>query len=200
MPASVRNCILALAVGASVATQAAHASCVLEYTTVVRARFIRCDSAQFYWDASGGDRALHEAIELALAAGDADAADPRTRALRRERLYARLPEGPLGPQSKFVAIMHIDWQVSTTPWQPPYTAAVALIGEPRKVGENVRYLWHGPPEACEASPGASIDLWVTGACCDTFPSFEEGCRIVMSYAEPAPPPLREVLVKALEGR
>jgi hypothetical protein len=193
--ASVRNCSLALAVGASLSTQTAHASCTLEYSTVVRARFIRCDNAQFYWDASGGDRALHDAIERELAA-----ADPGTRELRRERIYAQLPEGPLGPQSKFVVVMHIDWQVSTTPWQPPHTAALALIGEPRKVGENVRYLWHGPPEACEASPGTSVDLWVTSACCDTYPSAEDGCRIVMSYAEPAPAPLREVLVKALEGR
>src|SRR5262245_29456329 len=169
MPASVRNSVFALALGASVSAQTAHASCALEYTTVVRARFIRCDSAQFYWDAAGGDRALHEAIERELAA-----ADPRTRELRRERIYAQLPAGPLGPQSKFVAIMHIDWQVSTTPWQPPYTAAVALKGEPRNVGENVRYLWHGPPETCEAAPGTSVDLWVTGACCDTYPSAEEG--------------------------
>ena len=197
MPASVRKSILVLAIGASLSAQTAHASCVLEYSTVVRARFIRCDSAQFYWDAAGGDRALHEAIERELAAAGGS---PQTRELRRERMYGQLPAGPLGPQSKFVVIMHIDWQVSTTPWQPPYTAAVALIGEARNVGENVRYLWHGPPEACAASPGASMDLWVTGACCDTFPSAEEGCRIVMSYAEPAPVPLRDVLVKALEGR
>lgn len=196
MPASVRSSLLALAVGASVAAQTAHASCVLEYSTVVRARFIRCESAQFYWDASGGDRAVHESIEREIAAGGADA---RTRELRRERIYAQIPQGPLGPQSRFVAIMHIDWQISTTPWQHPYTA-VALIGEPRKVGENVRYLWHGPPEACQASPGTSVDLWVSGACCDTFITAEEGCRIVMSYAEPAPTPLREVLVKALVGR
>jgi hypothetical protein len=166
-----------------------------EYSTVVRARFIRCESAQLYWDASGGDRAVHEAIERELAASDAG-----TRELRRQRIYAQLPAGPLGPQSKFVAIMHIDWQVSTTPWQPPYAAAVALVGEPRNVGENVRYLWHGPPEACEAAPGTSVDLWVTGACCDTPIGAEEGCRIVMSYAEPAPEPLRKVLVQALEAR
>ena len=195
MPASVRNSIFALAVGASVSTQTAQASCTLEYSTVVRARFIRCESAQFYWDASGGDRAVHEAIERELAG-----ADLRTRALRRERIYEQLPEGPLGPQSKFVAIVHIDWQVSTTPWQPPYSGAVALIGEPRKVGDSVRYLWHGPPEACEAAPGTSVDLWVTGACCDTSITAEEGCRIVMSYAEPAPAPLRDVLAKALERR
>jgi hypothetical protein len=195
MSAVVRNSIFALAVGASASTQTAQASCTLEYSTVVRARFIRCESAQFYWDASGGDRAVHEAIERELAG-----ADPRTRELRRERMYGQLPEGALGPQSKFVAIVHIDWQVSTTPWQPPYTASVALIGEPRNVGENVRYLWHGPAEACEAAPGESVDLWVTGACCDTFVTAEEGCRIVMSYAEPAPEALREVLVKALEGR
>jgi len=194
MPASVRKSILVLAIGASLSAQTAHASCVLEYSTVVRARFIRCDSAQFYWDASGGDRAVREAIERELAA-----ADPRTRELRRERM-GPLPEGPLGPQSKFVAILHIDWQISTTPWQPAYTAAVTLIGEPRKVGENVRYLWHGPPETCDASPGTSVDLWVTGACCDTLFTSEEGCRIVMSYAEPAPARLREVLVQALEGR
>jgi hypothetical protein len=90
--------------------------------------------------------------------------------------------------------------VTTTPWQPPYTAALERKSEPRNVRETVRYLWHGPPEACEASPGTSVDLWVTGACSDTPISAEEGCRVLMSYAEPAPEPLREVLVKALESR
>jgi hypothetical protein len=194
MPAFFRSSILALTLCASVSTPTAYASCVLEYSTVVRARFIRCESAQFYWDASGGDRAVHEAIEREL-----DLSDPRTRELRRARIYQGLPN-PLGPRSKFVAIVHIDWQVTTTPWQPPYTATVELRSDPRNVRETVRYLWHGPPEACNAAPGTSVDLWVTGACCDTLSTAEEGCRIQMSYAEPAPEPLRRVLVKALEGR
>jgi hypothetical protein len=200
MPAMLRKRILAsLAVGASLSTQTAYASCAVEYSIVVRARFVRCDSAQFYWDASGGDRAIYDAVERELASTP----DPRTRELRRQRMFeGGVPEGPLGPQAKFVALVHIDWKVTTTPWLPPYTGTVDLKDGPQKVGETHRYLWHGPPETCETppSPGSSLDLWVTGPCCDTFISSEDGCVIQMGYVEPAPAPLREVLVKALEGR
>ena len=199
MPTAVRNSLLvSLAVGAAISPQAADASCVLESSRVLRARFIRCESAQFYWDASGGDHAIHEAIERDLSLGD-----PRNRELRRARIYQRLPAGPLGPQAKFVAVVHVDWQVTTTPWLPPaYPGPVELMGEPREVGETFRYLWHGPAETCETppSPGSSMDLWVTWPCCDTTITTEDGCVLSMSYVEPAPAPLREVLVKALEGR
>jgi hypothetical protein len=197
MPAFARNSILALAVGGSISAQTAHASCVLEYSRVVRARFVRCESAQFYGDASGGDRAIHEAIEREIAASD-----PRTRDLRRQRIYAGVAEGALGPQAKFVALVHVDWEVRTRPWQPPYTSTAELMGEPRQIGETFRYLWHGPPETCETPPssGSSMDLWLTGPCCDTPIPSEDGCVLQMGYVEPAPVPLREVLVKALEGR
>src|SRR5688572_12483283 len=133
----MRNSILAaLATGASVSTQTAYASCGVEYSIVVRARFVRCESAQFYWDASGGDRAIHEAIEREVASPG-----PRTRELRRQRIYEGIPQGPLGPQAKFVALVHIDWKVTTTPWLPPYTGTVELKDGPQKVGETYRYLW-----------------------------------------------------------
>jgi hypothetical protein len=199
MSSSRRNSILAsLVVGATVAAPLAHASCALEYTRVVRARFIRCESAQFYWDASGGDGAIHERIERELALSD-----PRSRDARRARIYQQLPQGPLGPQAKFVAVIHVDWQVTTTPWLPPvFTGPVELMGEPRKIGETFRYLWHGPAETCETPPtsGSSMDLWLTGPCCDTVITTQDGCVMSMSYVEPAPAPLREVLEKALEGR
>lgn len=188
--------LASLAVGAAASAPVAHASCVLESSRVVRARFVRCESAQFYWDASGGDQAIREAIERDLARSD-----PRGREVRRERIYQQLPEGPLGPQATFVAVIHVDWQVTTTPWQPPaYTDTVELMGEPLQIGETFRYLWHGPPETCETppSPGSSMDLWVTGPCCDTPISTEDGCVVSMSYVEPAPAPLRAVLEKALE--
>lgn len=189
---SVRNGILAaLAVGAAVSTPVAHASCVLEYTRVVRARFVRCESAQFHWDASGGEKTeLEIEREIARAQGR----EPRVRWTPRS-----------GPDTKFVAVVLVDWQVKTTPWLPPVlTGPVELMGEPQQVGEMVRYLWQGPPETCEAPPlslsGSSMDLWLTGPCCDTIPSREDGCVLAMSYVEPAPAPLRDVLEKALEGR
>jgi hypothetical protein len=181
--------LASLVVGASVSTPVAHASCVLEYTRAVRARFIRCESAQFYWDASGGDQATSE-LEREIA-----------RALGREPGRERIPRP--GPETKFVAVVLVDWQVKTTPWLPPvFTGPVELTGEPQQVGETIRYLWHGPLETCEAPPpsGSSMDLWLTGPCCDTIPATEDGCVIAMSYVEPAPAPLREVLEKALEGR
>jgi hypothetical protein len=181
--------LASLVVGASVSTPVAHASCVLEYTRAVRARFIRCESAQFYWDASGGDQATSE-LEREIA-----------RALGREPGRERIPRP--GPETKFVAVVLVDWQVKTTPWLPPvFTGPVELMGEPQQVGEMIRYLWHGPPEACEVPPpsGSTMDLWLTGPCCDTIPAREDGCVMSMSYVEPAPAPLREVLETALEGR
>jgi len=187
-PSGTSLILASLVAGATVSTPVARASCVLEYTRVVRARFVRCESAQFHWDASGGDQAQFE-LEREL--------------IGREPRSERIPRP--GPETKFVAVVLVDWQVKTTPWLPPVlTGPVELMGEPQQVGELIRYLWHGPPETCEAPPlslsGSSMDLWLTGPCCDTIPQTEEGCVIAMSYVEPAPAPLREALEKALEGR
>ena len=202
----MQRSILALAVAASVWTANSDASCVVISETVVRARFIRCEDARFYWDASGGDAAVLESVERELALGDAAsreraAGDAASRDRRRARILSGLPD-PLGPPEKFVAVVYVEWQASTSPWQPPdVSKSVELVGAPGEFRQIVRYLWRGTPEACETTTeGSYVDLWITGPCCDTPVLAEGACLMRMNYAEPAPAPLRKALASALDGR
>ena len=192
----MRKGILTMAIAASVWTANGEAACEVTAETVVRGRFIRCEDARFYWDASGGDSAVLESVERELASRDAASRDRR-----RARILEQLPD-PLGPPAKFVAVVLREWQVSTTPWQPPDVAtSVEHVDGPEELRETVRYLWRGPPEACDTTPQWSyVDLWITAPCCDTPILTGGACLMLMNYAEPAPAPLREALVSALDGR
>ena len=67
----MRNSLLcSIAIGSGLSAGTGYASCSVEYETVVRGRFVRCESAQFYWDASGADRAIQEMFDRALAERD----------------------------------------------------------------------------------------------------------------------------------
>ena len=123
-----------------------------------------------------------ESVERELASGDA-----ASREQRRARILAQLPE-PIGPPAEFVAVVSREWQALTTPWQPPeVSTSVQLVGSPQELRETVRYLWLGPPEACEATPqGSYLDLWITSPCCDTPIITGGACLMHMRFAEPAP--------------
>ena len=99
-----------------------------------------------------------------------------------------------------MAVVNVDWQAFTIlPARPAMPEVVEFRDQPREFYQTVRYLWRGPAEACEGAPEwSSVDLWVTHPCCDT-PSLpdEDGCLVRMSYAEPAPAPMRDALSKAL---
>jgi hypothetical protein len=182
-----------MAVAVNVWTANVEASCLVTAETVVRGRFVRCEEAQFYWDASGGDAAVLASVERELGSDDTP-----LRNQRRARLLEGLPD-PLGPPAKFVVVVSREWQVSTTPWQPPaVSTTVELVGPPQELRETVRYLWRGPPEACETTPaGSYVDLWIIGPCCDTPILTGGACLMQMSYAEPAPAPLRKALASVL---
>ena len=54
----------------SLATASAQASCLVEHETVIRGRFVRCERAQFYWDASGADRVIQKSLDQWLSETD----------------------------------------------------------------------------------------------------------------------------------
>src|SRR5262245_28465391 len=98
-----------IVIATSLATTRAEASCSVEYETVIRGRLVRCESAQFYWNASGADRAIQESLDQALSA---TAPQSRDRLMERLRQQQLLP-GSRQPQSPLVAVVLVDWQAST---------------------------------------------------------------------------------------
>ena len=191
-----KSLLNSIAIGAGLAAGTGYASCSVEYETVVRGRFVRCESASFYWDASGADRAIQETWDRALAQHDRSVHERLRERWREQDLLPGLHR----PQFNLVAVVRVDWQAFTTaPWRPEVSDVVELRDEPREFYQTVRYLWSGPAEACEgAAEWSSVDLWVTYPCCDTLSlPGEDGCLVRMNYAEPAPVPMRDALSKAL---
>jgi hypothetical protein len=173
-----------LAVGATIAAGTADAGCIANYQTVVRGRFVRCESGSLHLEASGGQRKIQQDLEERLAA-----APPA----RHDELRERLRRPPPDP----VAVVLIDWHVTIAPWTPGASAAVMLNDRPQEFHELVRYWWDGATGTCESmQEGASVDLWVYPPCCDAIPG-DYACLVSMNYAAPAPDALRDALSKAL---
>jgi hypothetical protein len=184
-------------IAAAWSAASADAQCSFQHETIVRARFLGCESSRYDWDASGADRAIQQGFDRAVAASTPQF---REEVRRRWSEQGALP-GQRAPQSAFVAVVYVDWQVYTTAkWDRDASTAVEIESQPQKFQERVRYLWRGPSDVCKDTvPGSSIDLWISLPCCDFEPG-PDGCLMNMSYAEPAPEPMRQALSKALDGR
>lgn len=188
-----------ISVVASLTTTSVNAQCGHQSETLVRGRFVRCESVRYYWDASGVDRTLQQAFDRAVAETDPQF---REELRRRWREQGALP-GVRAPKSDFVAVIFVDWQAYTaTPLERDVSASsgVELKDRPQEFRETVRYLWRGTADMCKSAPaGSSIDLWITRDCCDQEPG-PDGCLMHMNYAETAPRPMSDALSKALDGR
>jgi len=165
---------VAFAAAAIVASNA-YAACVPPaHETLVRGRFVRCESALLHTEAAGGDPAL------------------------LQRVYA--DEVGAEEQLRFgIVVIHVNSQVRIDPWTPDRGSPV-FQGEPHEVDEYVRYWLSGPAaiSACSnVQAGASIDFLITQPCCDTFPAIGP-CLIQMNYAQPASEVLRSALAGLLD--
>lgn len=178
--------LISIAIPISVAATIGHATCLATSDRIVRGQFVRCENASFHHEASGANLAVQRELDRALATTDA-------------ALHDRVRESYRLPPPGLVVVVSVHWQVSIDPWNSARPGTVEFHGEPREVYENVRYLWQGPPDVCENTEAwAAVDLRVTYPCCDTLLG-DEGCRITMNHAQPAPDLLRSALTQLLPG-
>lgn len=174
-----------------------NASCVATSELAVRARFVRCEDAKFYLEASDAYSIYEQALEEILAH-----TDPQFHEVVRERLGVDRDATSLLPPDyeARVAVVMVDWRASIAPWRPDISDTVEIITQPQEFYETVRYWWNGSNESCEDMlGGTAVDLWVHPPCCDTIPGMPV-CLVSMSYAEPAPETISEALSRALSTR
>lgn len=179
------------------AASSGYAACVVTSEIAARARFLRCEDAKYHLEASGAYAIYERALEDILARSGSQ--NPR---VVRERLGLDRNATSLLPADyeARVAVVIVDWRVSTAPWTPGVSETASLMGQPQELHEIVRYWWRGPSESCDnLAEGTRVDLWIHSPCCDTIPG-EPPCVASMLYAEPAPEPMSEALALVLDDQ
>lgn len=174
-----------------------HAACVGTSEAVIKGRFVRCEDAKFYLEASGA----YDIYERALQDIRANT-DPQILETRLERLGVQPGATSLLPEDyeARVAVVMIDWRVSIAPWLAGTSDTVETMAPPQALNETVRYWWNGSIEQCEGiQAGSAIQLWVHPPCCDTIPG-SPVCLVTMLYAEETPDKLSDGLAAALVNR
>lgn len=197
MTTPLPNIVLGTVLAAQLAASNAFAACIVTSEVAARGRFVRCEDAKFYLEASGAYERYERALEEILA---------RTEPGRRDAVREQLGIDPdatsllrAGYEAR-VAVVLVEWRASIAPWRPDSSDAVELVAEPQELYETARYWWNGSIESCESIVGgAAIDLWVHPPCCDSGPA-SPICMVSMSYAEPAPDEMSRALSEVLGDR
>jgi hypothetical protein len=157
--------------------------------TIVRGRFVRCEDASFYLEASGAYQRYERDFEAAVAR-----VSPENRDTFLERLGVTAEFPYDASLDGRVVVVAADWHALIVPWAQGASEAVDFKEAPREIRETIRYWWRGPIETCEAiAEWSSIDLWVYPECCDTPEFGAPVCLINMSYAEPAPDAMSDAI-------
>src|SRR5690606_193005 len=137
--------VLGTVLAAQLAASNAYAACIVTSEVAARGRFVRCEDAKFYLEASGAYERYERALEEILA---------RTEPGRRDAVREQLGIDPdatsllrAGVEAR-VAVVLVEWRASIAPWRPDSSDAVELVAEPQELYETARYWWNGSIESC----------------------------------------------------